>query len=66
MRATFILLSTKTGTERYYHIKTGWVKESLRGRKFPTIADQVLNHLLPALARIKPGIAVKVEHVRQT
>jgi len=64
MRATFILLSTKTGTERYYRIKTGWVKESLRDRKFPTIAEQVL--LLPVLARIKPGIAVKVEHVRQT
>jgi len=65
MRATFILLSTKTGTERYYRIKTGWVKESLRDRKFPAIAEQVL-HLLPVLARIKPGITVKVEHVRQT
>jgi len=45
-----ILLGTKTGTERYYRNKTGWVKESMRGRKFPATADQVLNHLLPALA----------------
>lgn len=61
-----ILLSTKTGTERYYRTKTGWVKESLRGRKFPATAEQVLNHLLPALARVKPSITVKVEHVGQT
>jgi len=59
-----ILIGTKT--ERYYRTKTGWVKQSVRGRKFSATAEQVLNHLLPALARIKPSITVKVEHVEPT
>ena len=57
-----ILLSTKTGTERYYRDEGGWLKVSTRGRKFPATAEQVLNHLLPALAGIKPNLTVKVEH----
>jgi hypothetical protein len=57
-----ISLSTKTGTERYYRDATGWLKESTRGRKFRATAEQVLNHLLPALAGIKPNLTVKVQH----
>ena len=57
-----ILIRTKTFTERYYREKTGWVKLSARGRKFRATAEQVLNHLLPALAGIKPNVTVKVEH----
>jgi hypothetical protein len=57
-----ILISTKTAMERYYRDKSGWVKVSVRGRRFRATAEQVLNHLLPALAGIKPNIALKVEH----
>ena len=57
-----ILINTKTATERYYRDKTGWVKESTRGRVFRATAEQVLNHILPALAGIKPNLTVKVEH----
>ena len=57
-----ILISTKRATERYYRNETGWVKVSTRGRKFPATAEQVLNHLLPALAGVKPNLSVKVEH----
>ena len=57
-----ILISTKTWTERYYRDKAGWLKVSARGRKFRATAEQVLNHLLPALAGIKPNLTVKVEH----
>ena len=57
-----ILISTKTRTERYYRDKAGWLKVSTRGRKFRATAEQVLNHLLPALAGIKPNLTVKVEH----
>ncbi len=57
-----ISLSTKTFTERYYRDETGWVKVSERGRRFRMTAEQVLNHLLPALAGIKPNLTVKVEH----
>jgi len=57
-----ILMGTKNFTERYYRDKTGWLKVSARGRKFRMTAEQVLNHLLPALAGIKPNLTVKVVH----
>lgn len=56
-----ILIGTKNFTERYYRDKTGWVKESARGNTFRATAEQVLNHMLPALAGIKPA-TVSVEH----
>ena len=57
-----ISIRTKNWTERYYRSGSGWVKESARGRIFPATAEQVLNHLLPALAELKPGLTVTVEH----
>ena len=57
-----ILIGTKNFTERYYRDKAGWLKVSARGRKFRMTAEQVLNHLLPAVAGIKPNVIVKVEH----
>ena len=56
-----ILISTKNFTERYYRDKTGWLKISARGRTFRMTAEQVLNHILPVLAGIKPNI-ITVEH----
>ena len=56
-----ILLAGKTWTERYYRDKKGWVKVSARRRKFRMTAEQVLNHLLPALAGLKPNLSVKVK-----
>ena len=57
-----ILIGTKNFTERYYRDRDGWLKVASRGRKFRISAEQVLNHLLPAVAGIKPGVIVKVEH----
>jgi len=57
-----ILISSRNSTGRYYRDRTGWVKESSRGRKFRATAEQVLNHLLPALAGVKPGLTIRVEH----
>ncbi|MFH0901627.1 MAG: hypothetical protein V2A73_13445 [Pseudomonadota bacterium] len=57
-----ILMGTKNFTERYYRDKDGWLKVSARGRVFRMTAEQVLNHLLPALAGIKPGLTIRVEH----
>lgn len=59
-----ILLKMRSGTERYYRGKKKWVKVTLRGRRMPATAEQVLNHLLPALAGVKRGIAVEVEYRR--
>ena len=57
-----ILIGTKNWTEHYYRDKTGWLKVSARGRKFRATAEQVLNHLLPALAGVKPNLRAKVEY----
>ena len=57
-----ILIGTRNFTERYHRDKQGWLKISARGRKFRMTAEQVLNHLLPAVAGIKPNLILKVEH----
>ena len=58
-----VLLGSKAGTERYYRDKKGWVKVSTRGRTFRATSEQVLNHLLPALAGVAGApVTVEVEH----
>jgi hypothetical protein len=57
-----ILIGTKNFTERYYRDKAGWLKISARGRKFRMTAEQVLNHVLPALAGVKSNLIIKVKH----
>jgi len=58
-----VVFHGKRTTERYYRDKTGWLKVSARGRVFRMTAEQVLNHLLPALAfGNRAGLTVKVEH----
>jgi len=57
-----ILIVTKNSTERYYRDGTSWVKVSARGRRLRATAEQVLNHVLPALAGIKPNVTITVEH----
>ena len=64
-----LLRNTKSGSaERYYRDQRSasdrkcWVKVSTRGNEFRATAEQVLNHLLPALAGVKPGLVVEVEH----
>lgn len=57
-----ISMGTKNFTEKYYRDKDGWLKISARGKKFRMTAEQVLNHLLPAVAGVKPGLIVTVEH----
>ncbi len=58
-----VVFQGKRTTERYYRDKDGWLKISSRGRVFRMTAEQVLNHLLPALAfGDTKGIEVDVEH----
>ncbi len=61
-----IYLGTKNFTEKYYKDKEGWLKISARGRKFRMTPEQVLNHLLPAIAGVKPNLILKVEHQEST
>ena len=57
-----IVISGKNSSERYYRDRQGWVKESTRGRIFRATAEQVLNHVLPAVAGLKPNVSIRVEH----
>jgi hypothetical protein len=57
-----ITLEFESGVERYYRDGDRWTKLTARGRKMPATAEQVMNHLLPALAGAKPGIEVRVQH----
>jgi hypothetical protein len=57
-----VLIGTKNFTERYYRDKAGWLKVSARGRKFRMTAEQVLNHLLPAAAGLKPNLTLTVAY----
>jgi hypothetical protein len=57
-----IFIGTKNFTEKYYKDNKGWLKISAKGKKFRMSAEQVLNHLLPAVSGVKPNIILKVEH----
>lgn len=57
-----IFIGTKNFTEKYYKDETGWLKISATGREFRMTAEQVLNHLLPAIAGVKSNVILKVEH----
>ncbi len=61
-----IYMGTKNFTEKYYKDKDGWLKISARGKEFRMTAEQVLNHLLPAVAGIKSNLIVRVEHDDET
>lgn len=57
-----IQIGTKNCIERYCRDQKGWLKISSRGRTFRMTAEQVLNHVLPALAGIKPNLSITVDH----
>lgn len=57
-----VTLRFASGVEHYFRDGSTWTKVTTRGRRMPATAEQVMNHLLPALAGVKPGIAVTVAH----
>ena len=57
-----IVIGNKNVTERYYRDERGWLKASTRGREYRMTAEQVLNHVLPAVAGLKPNVSITVEH----
>jgi len=57
-----VFIGTKNFTEKYFKDKNGWLKISAKGNKFRMTAEQVLNHLLPAIAGVKKDLIIKVEH----
>ncbi|HEY6958312.1 MAG TPA: hypothetical protein VI814_05780 [Candidatus Limnocylindria bacterium] len=60
-----VVFQAKRTKELYYRDENGWLKVSSRGNAFPATAEQVLNHLLPALAvGQRHGLTVTVEQYR--
>jgi hypothetical protein len=58
-----VVFRGKRTTERDYRDNLGWLKVSARGRTFRATAEQVLNHVLPALAfGDRLGLRVEVKH----
>lgn len=55
-------MGTKNFTEKYFRDEDGWVKISAKGKKFRMTAEQLLNHLLPAMSNVKPGLTWNVEY----
>ena len=55
-------MGTKNFTEKYLKDGKNWVKVTAKGNKFQMTAEQLLNHLLPAIAGIKSGLIWKVEY----
>ena len=66
-----ITFSSKTGRLYYRFAKDsgGWYQITAAGIRHKATAEQVLNHVLPALAevepgtRLKPGVKMTVEYV---
>ncbi|MFA5025211.1 MAG: hypothetical protein WC503_01770 [Candidatus Shapirobacteria bacterium] len=57
-----IFIGTKNFAEKYFKDEKGWLKISAKGNEFRMTAEQVLNHLLPAIAGVKKDLIIKVEH----
>jgi hypothetical protein len=57
-----VKIGSKDKTEYYFKEKGSWYKVSTRGRRFKATAEQILNHILPAVAGINPGATIKIEH----
>lgn len=59
-----ITFGSKAGRFYYYFAKddAGWYQITAEGNRHKATAEQVLNHILPALAKVKPGVKVSVEY----
>lgn len=59
-----ITFNSKTGRFYYYFAKDegGWYQITAPGNRHKATAEQVLNHILPALAKVKPDVEVTVEY----
>lgn len=57
-----IKICGKTATEYYFKEKGAWYKVSYRGRRFKATPEQILNHVLPAVAGVKRNISIEVQH----
>ena len=66
LRNTEYLITFSSTAGRFYYSfakdGSGWYQITAAGNRHKATAEQVLNHILPALARVKPGVKVTVEY----
>jgi hypothetical protein len=60
-----ITFSSEAGRFYYYFAKDdrGWYQITALGNRHEATAEQVLNHILPAAAKVKPDVKVTVEYL---
>ena len=59
---TIYIISQHGWIQKFKKEKNGWVLTTKKGKLYPCTAEQLLSHILPALAGIKgPSCTVKVE-----
>jgi hypothetical protein len=73
LRNTEFRITFRSRTGRFYYSfakdASGWYQVTAAGNRHKATAEQVLNHVLPALAeiepgaRLKPGVQIAVEYV---
>jgi hypothetical protein len=67
LRNTEYRITCSSEDGRFYYSfakdQNGWHQSTAAGNRHKATAEQVLNHLLPALAGVKPKVRVVVEYV---
>lgn len=60
-----ITFSSTSGRFYYYFARDddGWYQITALEHKHRATAEQVLNHVLPALAHVKPNVVITVTHL---
>ena len=66
LRNTEYLITFSSEAGRFYYSfakdGSGWYQITAAGNRHKATAEQVLNHILPALAKVKPGVKITVEY----
>ena len=59
---TIYIISKGRWIQKFKKEKDGWILTTTKGTEYPCSAEQLLSHLLPAIAGIKgKNVSVKVE-----
>lgn len=67
LRNTEYRITFSSSADRFYYYfakdDCGWYQVTAAGNRHKATAEQVLNHILPVLANVKPGVKVTAEHL---
>jgi hypothetical protein len=67
LRNTEYRITFRSVRDRLYYCfskdQNGWFQITASGNRHSATAEQVLNHMLPVLAKVKSGVKIDVEYV---